>query len=110
MEMYLAPKVTVLHPATIPLKGEPQGGQLQPSDLHKASQQFEIILMTYLPSHPIHTPYLCQRESPGLKLAPANHFSPTMSLGKGCFCKRLLLGAFMLIISPSPPKPPEGQV
>lgn len=91
-------------------KENPRGANSSLQICIKPGQQFEIILMTYLPSHLIHTPYLCQRESPGPELAWDNRFSPTMSLGKGCFCKRLPLGAFMLIISSSPPNPPERQV
>lgn len=54
-------------------KENPRGANSSLQICIKPGQQFEIILMTYLPSHPIHTLYLCQRESPGPLLT---HYVP----------------------------------
>lgn len=74
----------------------------------KPPQQYEIILTKRLPSHQIHTPYLCQKDSPGLKatLTTSSHPPVTMSFEEGhifgVFLQRVLLGAFMNINSIDP--------
>lgn len=69
-------------------KENPRGANPSLQLCIKPPQQPEIILMKYLPSHPIHTPYLCQKDSPGPKATPDNEFSPTCDsvLGGGVYC------------------------
>lgn len=80
-------------------KENPRGANSSLQICIKPGQQFEIILMTYLPSHLIHTPYLCRRESPGSELARDNgtmgqslltHYVP----GEGVFLQEAAAGSF----------------